>query len=296
MRGEPVADFRAHATASTLLGAAYGGGAYALWHLPPSTCFLAGGLCTLSGLLPDVDSNSSRPLREGLAFAAAIVPMMLADRFQQLGMSAESIVMTGAVVYLFVRFVLGEFLRRFTVHRGMFHSLPAALIFGELAFLLVGGSDLRIRFFKAGAVLIGYLGHLALDELYSLHWHRGRLRLKSSFGTALKLFSHNWWGTGLTYANLALLSYVMIYEPGWMEQVRQGRHLDWAQNWVQEQTHDPGQPAAQPDPQPAEHPVWSRVRSFFPGLDRDSHQDRKPAPRAASGEPRTARQESCFFR
>jgi len=231
-----MADFRTHITASSVLGVAYGGVAHAFFDVPLSTSVLAGGLCAVSGMLPDVDSDSSRPLRESLAFAAAVVPMMMVDRFQQLRWSPESIVLAGAALYVFVRFALGELLRRYTVHRGMFHSLPAAVISGELAFLLTSGTDLRLRVYKAGAVVAGYVTHLVLDEVYSLDWHRGRLRLKKSFGTALKMFSHKWWPNVSTYVKLAVLTYIVLCEPSWMDQVRQHRPLDWAQNWVQERT------------------------------------------------------------
>ena len=56
----------------------------------------------------------------------------------------------------------------------MFHSLPAAVIFGEIAFLLASGDDWRLRAFKAGGVVIGFLSHLVLDEIYSIEWTRGR--------------------------------------------------------------------------------------------------------------------------
>jgi membrane-bound metal-dependent hydrolase YbcI (DUF457 family) len=244
VRNRTMAGFKTHLTASTLLGAAYGGAAHVYFGVPASSCLLAGGLTSLAGLLPDVDSNSGRPLQEGVAFCAAVVPMMLVDRFAQLGMRPESIVMAGALVYLFVRFFVGEFLRRFTVHRGMLHSLPAAAIFGLLAFLLSCHSDLRLRMFKAGAVTLGYLSHLVLDELYSVGWRWGRPRLKKSFGTALKMFSHNWLATTLTYAVLVVLAYVAISEPGWMDQVRRGKPLDWAQNWLQEKTQDAAEDTA----------------------------------------------------
>ena len=214
-----MADFRTHITASSVLGVAYGGAAHAFFDVPLSTSVLAGGLCAVSGMLPDVDSNSGRPLQEGLAFAAAVVPMMMVDRFQQLLWTPESIVLAGAAVYVFVRFALGELLKRYTVHRGMFHSLPAAVIFGQLAFLLASG-DVSLRWYKAGAVVIGYLCHLGLDELYSIEWHRGRLRLKKSFGTALKVFSHSWWANISAYAKLAILTWVVLEEPGWMEHFR----------------------------------------------------------------------------
>jgi hypothetical protein len=215
-----MAGFKTHLTVSTIAGVSYGTTACLGYGVPLSASLLAGGLCSVSGMLPDVDSDSGRPLRESLAFGAAVVPMMLVERFRQLGLSPEMMVIWGAAVYLFIRFVFGEWLRRYTVHRGMFHSIPAAIIFGELAFLLASG-DVNLRIFKAGGVVLGYLSHLTLDELYSIQWHRGRIRFKQSFGTALKLFGHKWWSNGSAYLKLALLTFVVLHEPGWMEQFYQ---------------------------------------------------------------------------
>ena len=213
-----MAGFRTHITFSTALGAGYAAAAYALFDVPLPTCVLAGGLCGVSGMLPDVDSNAGVPLRESMAFAAAVIPMMMLDRFGQFDVPTEWLVLAGAAVYLFIRFVVAAMLRKYTVHRGMFHSLPAAIIFGEAAFLLTSGEDVRLRIYKAGAVTLGYLSHLILDELYSVEWHRGRLRLKQSFGTALKLFGRNWWPNVSTFAKLAVLTYIVLKEPGWMQQ------------------------------------------------------------------------------
>ena len=212
-----MANFKTHLTFSTLLGAGYGTAAHLLYEVPLPSCVLAGGLCSVSGMLPDVDSNAGKPLRESMAFAAAVVPMMMIDRFRQLGMSSESIVLAGAGIYLLIRFVIARWLRSYTVHRGMFHSLPAAAIFGEIAFLLASG-DTELRIYKAGGVVIGYLSHLVLDELYSIEWRHGRLRLKNSFGSAVKLIGHKWWPNLSTFAKLAVLTFVVLKEPGWMEQ------------------------------------------------------------------------------
>ena len=292
-----MANFKAHLTTSTVLGVAYGGVAHAFFDVPLSTSVLAGGLCSVSGMLPDVDSNSSRPLQESLAFAAAVVPMMMVDRFQQFGMKPEAIVLAGAAAYVFVRFVLGELLRRYTVHRGMFHSLPAAVIFGELAFLLTSGSDVRLRLYKAGAVVIGYLSHLVLDEVYSIQWRGGAVRLKKSFGTALKMFSHKWWANASAYVKLALLTYIVVYEPGWMEQVRQSRPVDWAHNLVQERRQDLTQDAAsQAADNPADDAPGHPVRDLFPNLDRDSDRDGSHDTFIDLAEPRTADERDGFLR
>ncbi len=185
--------------------------------MPVDQCLLATGLCSVSGMLPDIDSNNGVPLRESLAFGAAVVPMLLIDRFRHLGFSTDMMVLVGALVYLLIRFGLGWFLRKYTVHRGMFHSIPAGIIFAELAFLICDSNDVSVRVFKAVAVLIGFFSHLLLDEFYSLYWHRGRLKKKKSFGTAFKLWGPKLWGNVSTFAKLAVLTYVVINEPRWME-------------------------------------------------------------------------------
>ena len=214
-----MAGFKTHITFSTLLGAGYGTAAYFLYDVPWPSCVLAGGLCGVSGMLPDLDSGPGTPLRESMAFAAAVVPVMLIHRLQQMDLSTEMIIIIVAGLYLLIRFGGMALLKFFTEHRGMFHSLPAAAIFGEVAFLLASG-DTNIRLYKSGAVVLGYLSHLFLDEVYSFEWRRGRLKLKNSFGTALKLFGHKWGANISTYAKLAILTAVVFYEPNWMQHYR----------------------------------------------------------------------------
>ena len=98
----------------------------------------------------------------------------------------------------------------------MFHSLPAAAIFGEIAYLLASGDDM-LRLYKAGAVVLGYMSHLILDEIWSIEWSHG-LHFKSSFGTALKLFGHNWGANLSTYAKLSVLTMLIFFQPAWMQQ------------------------------------------------------------------------------
>jgi hypothetical protein len=216
-----MAGFKTHITVSSVLGVGYGGAAYFMYGVPWPTCVLAGGLCGVSGMLPDIDSDSGTPLRESIAFAAAIVPMMLLHRFQQMGLSHELIILAAAGMYLLVRFGVAWLLKHYTVHRGMFHSLPAAVVFGEIAFLLASGDDVRLRAYKAGAVVLGYLSHLVLDEIYSFQWRHGRLRLKSSFGTAVKLFGQSGWANLSVYLKLAILTAVILFEPQWPQTLLQ---------------------------------------------------------------------------
>lgn len=213
-----MAGFKTHVTVSSALGIGYGAAAYGYFHLPPSTCLLAAGLCGVSGMLPDLDSGPGRPLHESCTFAAAAVPMMMIDHFEKWGLNHEMIVIVGAALYFLIRFGMPEVLKRLTEHRGMFHSLPTALIFGELTFLLSSGADERLRLFKAGAVVLGFLSHLILDEIWSVEFFSTHPGLKKSFGTAFKLFGKGWLPNLFTFTLLGFITFVTLHEPMWVKQ------------------------------------------------------------------------------
>ncbi|MBN1590486.1 MAG: metal-dependent hydrolase, partial [Pirellulales bacterium] len=111
-----MAGFKTHVTISSLAGIGYGGVAHWLYGVPIPTCALAGGLCAVSGMLPDIDSDSGRPLRESMAFAAAIVPMMLLERLARFKLPTETTVLFGAFIYLAIRFGFAGLLKKFTTH------------------------------------------------------------------------------------------------------------------------------------------------------------------------------------
>ena len=215
-----MADFKTHISTSSVLGVGYAGGAF--WYFYPEvplpTAVLAGGVCGISGMLPDLDSDSGVPLRESMAFAAAVVPMLLVGRLSRLGLSHETMILTGALVYFLVRFVAAKMLKKYTVHRGMFHSIPAGLIFAEVAYLLYDNPNLALRLYLAGGVLVGFMSHLMLDELYSIEWYRGRMRFKKSFGTAIKFWSpKSTWANVSTYVKLAILTFIVFNDNNWMD-------------------------------------------------------------------------------
>ena len=91
-----MAGFKTHITTSSVLGVAYGATAAVAYDVPLPACVLAGGLCSVSGMLPDLDSGPGVPLRESLSFAAAVVPMLMIDRLNQLGLAPETIVLSSA--------------------------------------------------------------------------------------------------------------------------------------------------------------------------------------------------------
>src|SRR5690606_27839613 len=130
-----MADFYTHVSTSSVLGVGYAGMGLTMLGMPIETSVVAGGLCGLSGMLPDLDSDSGIPVREAMGFAAGVIPMLLVDRFRALDISYDCMVLLTAGLYFLIRFAGASMLGRFSVHRGMFHSIPAALIFAGMAFL-----------------------------------------------------------------------------------------------------------------------------------------------------------------
>jgi membrane-bound metal-dependent hydrolase YbcI (DUF457 family) len=206
-----LADFRTHLTTSGLLGVAYGAASHLGYEMPVPTALLAGGLVTIGGVLPDLDSDNAIILRESLSLIAVVTPMMLLHRYREWGWSNETIVLASAAAYLVIRFGLGSLVRRYTVHRGMFHSIPAAGIAGLLIYLLCSCTDMQTRMCKTGAIMLGYIWHLVLDEISSFETgEHGRVRIKRSFGTALKFFGKNGWANISAYGKLLLLAFIAL--------------------------------------------------------------------------------------
>ena len=139
-------------------------------------------------MLPDLDSSSGIPQREMLAFLSVFVPMLMLPRFEAMNLGPEHMVLAAGGLYLLIRFGVGGLFKRYAKHRGMWHSIPAAMIAGMIAFLISFSGTTELRIFKSWAVVMGFLSHLVLDEIYSVDWQGKEIRIKRSFGTALKLF------------------------------------------------------------------------------------------------------------
>jgi membrane-bound metal-dependent hydrolase YbcI (DUF457 family) len=211
-----MANFKTHITTSTILGIGYGTSAFLLWDIPAQHCLIAAGLCSVAGMLPDLDSDTGVPVRETLCFLSVLVPMLMLPRFEALGMNAEQIVFASALIYVGFRFGVGEIFKRYTKHRGMWHSVPAAAIAGLATYVVCLSPDTEIRFFKSWAVVIGFLSHLVLDEIYSVDLYGRQIRIKKSFGTALKLFGPSRWANVTTYAKLLLLIAIVMGDTRFM--------------------------------------------------------------------------------
>ncbi len=200
-----MADFKTHLSVAGTLSGVLAVGCLQTGLAEPRDALLLFTMGTVGGILPDIDSDHSIPVN--ILFSCLATLAAFFSVFSKIG--AYSIVealLLWVAVFLIVRYLIFELFKRFTVHRGVFHSLLAAVFFCFLnATLLHKAFALpsALAWLSGGFIMIGYLIHLLLDELYSVDMMG--VRLKKSFGTALKPVS-------FTYlkASIALIAATLV--------------------------------------------------------------------------------------
>ena len=165
-------------------------------------------LGTIGGLLPDIDSDSSTPVRG--FFTLLGVALAFVVSFAVVGkVPLAELGLVWLSIFCFVRFGVFEVFARLTVHRGVWHSWLAAFFVAaattNLAFWSIRTPVLE-AWLSGLFVAIGYVTHLCLDEIASVDLLNSRV--KRSFGTALKPFS----ASSLSASGLMLIALlVLIY-------------------------------------------------------------------------------------
>ena len=178
-----MADFKAHTSVGTLWGLLLG-----TVSVISDFCSLIGGIVILflaatSSAAPDIDSDTGRPRELVLSFLGIAIPIVLLFNISD-STSSENILAATLISFFLVRYILGYLLAKFTVHRGLWHSIPAAVLCSEITYLLFFDLPVKVRLLYALSVLGGFISHLLMDEMYSVKVLA--LDTKRSFGTALK--------------------------------------------------------------------------------------------------------------
>ncbi|MGF1579049.1 MAG: metal-dependent hydrolase [Gemmataceae bacterium] len=219
-----MASYQGHLSVSSMVGAAYGMAGVWVWGFDWGTVFLGAGIATLGGLLPDLDSDSGVPVRELFGLAAAATPVLLFRRVACFGFSFEQTLVILSGVYLLIRYGFSRVFKKFTVHRGMFHSIPAMFIAGlavyhaynwtpEDRFARVWDPPHNsVRVYLAIGTMLGFLSHLILDELYSVDFNGLQIKLNKYAGSALKFFSSSWVANAVCYLILGALGFLAWFE------------------------------------------------------------------------------------
>jgi len=205
-----MGSYRQHVGVASMLGASYAWALYALAGIHWVYGSVAALLATLGGLLPDLDSQSGVSLRgfTGLLGVLAAVAVWQNTSGFRPPLTFELHLWLVILTYLFVRHALRRVLAQFTTHRGMSHSLPTALVWACLTYLVYPSEYHPVRLAMALAMLLGFLSHLLLDEVCSVDLSGARVN--RAFGTALKFWASSAWATVGMYVLLAYLAWRVI--------------------------------------------------------------------------------------
>jgi hypothetical protein len=215
-----MAAFREHITFSGLLGLGYGIASATVLGFTPTQGALAGWLTGFAGMLPDLDLDTGRPGKEIFGVLAAVAPMFLVHhvlRWLGLSYDAETILLTMVLLYLAIRFGVTQLVNRLSVHRGMFHSIPAMIIAADIAFLGYPGRTNGVKLLMGGGVIVGFLSHLILDEIYSVQFHGVAVKLKKSAGSALKIAGPSFVPNVFAFSLCGVLTYAALTQSGFLD-------------------------------------------------------------------------------
>lgn len=147
-------------------------------------------LGVVGGLLPDIDLPTSVPVRIAFAVLAVVAGFLVVFTFGR-RYSLVELVILWLGCFLLIRYGLFGLFDRFTIHRGLIHTVPMGIGLGlattAIAYHLFSASATHA--WLCGTFLtLGFIVHLLLDEFYSVDLF-GKKLLKTSFGTALSLGS-----------------------------------------------------------------------------------------------------------
>ncbi len=205
-----MAGFKTH-----LLWAMGGGGALAAigftkGHIGLKEAGAVTILATMGGLLPDLDSDTGKPLELLFQLLSILIPMSIYMLLRlHLGEDISVMLLVFTLGYLAVQYLICPFIKKLTVHRGIMHSIPFAVLCGQIAFLLFSGVPRLTAIYYAFGIFSGCMIHLLLDEFYSISFKGVIPRFNRASGTALTFYSSSAGATLAVYLLLILASYVI---------------------------------------------------------------------------------------
>ncbi|MEK7990130.1 MAG: metal-dependent hydrolase [Thiotrichaceae bacterium] len=186
-----------------------------------STVFLGAGMAapkdvvilavvgTIGGILPDIDLDHSHPTK--IMFTSLAIIFAFLVMFNKANSySIIELWLTWAASYALIRYLAWQIFADLTKHRGVIHSLIGALFFWFFTTSLCyhmfdypQALSWLIGFF----VFYGFIIHLCLDEFYSVDFTNKRL--KSSFGTALKIYDYKNYQTSAMMFSAMVIAFLM---------------------------------------------------------------------------------------
>lgn len=201
-----MAGFVVHSTSALVVSTGFSAYLCADHHFPLMWGGILCALGALGGVLPDIDSKESKIARYSSLFLGIILLLLVITQFTHYFFAL-------ALIPLIILVDIG--LKKWTTHRGVFHSIPMCLLFSTAVF--IASDELKFpplfSLYCAGFLGGGYLLHLLLDEIWSLRKGIGC----PSLGTGLQIYRSTFWKSFLlTYSLLGLVLSYTPYFRNWL--------------------------------------------------------------------------------
>lgn len=177
----------------------------------------AGAACilgTLASLAPDLDHPEGIPAKILSDILVSLSPVFLflcvQKRYLLEGLHLEHWIVIFCVAHLVVKYSSLFLLNWLTSHRGIFHSVPAVVLCGQIAFLVFPHLPIGRRSVVAAIAMLGYFVHLLADEIYGVDWDR--MEAKKSLGSALDFGRLDSFSTWIAYLMISAFGLVICWQ------------------------------------------------------------------------------------
>ena len=171
------------------------------------------GLGLVGGVLPDLDSDNSKPIQIVFKIISIFFPLIIILSIPN-NLPLLYLVGYWLLAIFILRITLFKLFMSFTSHRGIFHSIPMGIVFAQITtfiFYKIFHFELTFSTIAGIFLLFGFLVHLLLDEFVSINVLG--VKMKKSFGTAFKLYDKgNLIGTLLLYLFIIVFYYYIPIE------------------------------------------------------------------------------------
>lgn len=202
--GDGMANFTTHIAVGTVVSGALATLTLAADVVAPENLIAVTMAGVLGSVLPDIDLKDSRPSRAMFAGLAIFFSFaVLFNAATKYSIAELWILWLGTL--LLVRYGLHSVFHRMSVHRGIWHSILAAVfcaVTTAVVFQHLLNKPEGVAWLGGAFMFVGYLTHLTLDEVYSVDVMD--TRLKSSFGTALKFIDRRYFYSSIAMAAATL--------------------------------------------------------------------------------------------
>lgn len=201
-----MADERSHISWSFMLGMFYCALGAVSYDITPEITILGFIFVIIGGILPNIDSSDGGWTGELPGLFGALVPILFLQSFPNLATNSVRIALTLFFGFTLSRWAFSYLTKEVFLNRGALHSIPAVILFFEIAYLLFPDLQWKLRTFLGGALAIGALSHLLIDSFTNLSLVKKAIKPNAHSGSVLK-FSSDSRGTWALYLGIITLGW-----------------------------------------------------------------------------------------